>query len=104
MRRGRHQQGASMSIELARLELKRPDDLAAFEAALLGWGPAKLRRLALFFRVPGEYEDGSREKAHVGVSQVLQRHGLGAKSGNGDCGRLRRCRDPVRLCVCRSDR
>ncbi len=69
-----------MSVELARLELKRPDDLSAFEAALLAWGPSKLRKLGLFFRVPGEYEDGSREKAHGGVSQVLQRYGLGAKA------------------------
>lgn len=102
MRRDRHQEGASMSIELARLELKRPDDLSAFEAALLGWGPAKLRRLGLFFRVPGEYEDGSREKAHAGVNQVLQRSRR--DGGDGDGGRLRRCDHPLRFRIRRFGR
>lgn len=80
MRRVRHLQGASMSIELARLELKQPDDLSAFEETLRGWGPGRLRRLGLFFRVPGEYEDGSREKAHAAVAQLLQRYGLATKA------------------------
>ena len=65
-----------MSIEFARFALASPDDLAGFEAALAKFGPQRVQKLALFFRVPGEYEDGSREKARAAVDKLLARHAL----------------------------
>ena len=65
-----------MSTQFVRLELRTPDDLAGLEAALAKFGPQRCRKLALFFRVPGEYEDGSREKARAAVDRLLAGHGL----------------------------
>lgn len=65
-----------MSTEFARFELRAPDDVAGLDAALAKFGPQKVRKLALFFRVPGEYEDGSREKARAAVDRLLAGHGL----------------------------
>jgi ring-opening amidohydrolase-like protein len=65
-----------MSAEFVCLELRSADDLIGFEAALLKFGPDRINRLALFFRVPGEYEDGSREKARAAVDRILAAHEL----------------------------
>ncbi len=64
-----------MSTEFARFPLASPDDLAGLDAALAKFGP-RVQKLALFFRVPGEYEDGSREKARAAVDALLARFGL----------------------------
>jgi cyanuric acid amidohydrolase len=65
-----------MSIDLARFQLRTSDDLAGLTAALAQFGPKRVRKLALFLRVPGEYEDGSREKARAAVETLLAEHGL----------------------------
>jgi len=65
-----------MSTELARFALHAADDLDGLKAALAKFGPQRVRKLALFFRVPGEYEDGSREKARAAVDGLLAEHGL----------------------------
>jgi hypothetical protein len=65
-----------MSTEFARFALAAPNNLAGLEAALAKFGPQRVQKLALFFRVPGEYEDGSREKARAAVDAVLARFGL----------------------------
>jgi hypothetical protein len=64
-----------MSTEFARFPLASPDDLAGLETAFAKFGP-RVQKLALFFRVPGEYEDGSREKARAAVDALLARFGL----------------------------
>jgi hypothetical protein len=65
-----------MSTDFARFELRTPDDLTGLKAALAQFGPGRVRKLALFFRVPGEYEDGSREKARTAVDRLLAERGL----------------------------
>jgi hypothetical protein len=65
-----------MSTAFAGFHLGSPDDLAGLEAALTTFGPQRIGKLALFFRVPGEYEDGSREKARAAVYRLLAKHGL----------------------------
>jgi len=65
-----------MSTEFARFALASADDLSGLAAALAKFGPQRVQKLALFFRVPGEYEDGSREKARAGVDKLVAAHGL----------------------------
>jgi cyanuric acid amidohydrolase len=63
-----------MSTEFARFELRTADNLSGLEAAVAKFG--RVEKLALFLRVPGEYEDGSREKAHAAVKRLLSEHRL----------------------------
>ncbi len=65
-----------MSTEFERFVLHAPDDLAGLKTALMKFAPQQVQKLALFFRVPGEYEDGSREKARAAVDRVLAEHAL----------------------------
>ncbi len=69
-----------MSVKLATLVLATADDTTGLERQLADWGTKRIRRLALLYKVEGEYEDGSRERARAAVFGVLARHGLGGQA------------------------
>lgn len=69
-----------MAVELARLVLASQTDTTGLEKQLAAWRPERISRLALVYKVEGEYEDGSRERARAAVYEVLSRHGLDRKS------------------------
>lgn len=69
-----------MAVELARLTLASQTDTAGLEKQVKAWGPQRIERLALVYKVEGEYEDGSRERARAAVYDVLARHGLDGKA------------------------
>ncbi len=67
-----------MPVELARLVLSSQTDTTGLEKQLAAWRPERIERLALVYKVEGEYEDGSRERARAAVYDVLARHRLDA--------------------------
>lgn len=69
-----------MAVELARLVLASQTDVAGLEKQLKAWRPQRIARLALVYKVEGEYEDGSRERARAAVYDVLARHELDGKA------------------------
>lgn len=69
-----------MAVELARLMLTSQTDTAGLEKQITAWAPKRIGRIALVYKVEGEYEDGSRERARAAVYDVLARHGLSDKA------------------------
>ena len=69
-----------MTVKLATLVLEAADDTSGLARQLAGWKPDRIRRLALLYKVEGEYEDGSRERARGAVYALLARHGLDARA------------------------
>lgn len=65
-----------MPVQLARLVLSSQTDTSGLERQIAAWGPERITRMALVYKVEGEYEDGSRERARAAVFDVLARHGL----------------------------
>jgi ring-opening amidohydrolase-like protein len=65
-----------MPVELARLVLASQTDTEGLEKQLKAWGPERIARMALVYKVEGEYEDGSRERSRASVYGLLARHGL----------------------------
>lgn len=69
-----------MPVELARIVLSSQADTTGLERQLAAWRPECIQRLALVYKVEGEYEDGSRERARGAVYDLLARHGLDGKA------------------------
>lgn len=69
-----------MAVELARLVLASQTDTAGLEKQLKAWRPERISRLALVYKVEGEYEDGSRERARAAAYDVLAKYGLDARA------------------------
>lgn len=69
-----------MPVELARLVLSSQTDTDGLERQLKAWGPERIARMALVYKVEGEYEDGSRERARAAVYDLLARHGLDSRA------------------------
>lgn len=69
-----------MPVEIARLVLNAQDDTTGLERQIKAWRPQRIGKLALVYKVEGEYEDGSRERARAAVYEVLARHGLNARA------------------------
>lgn len=69
-----------MPVEIARLVLAAQDDTTALERQLKAWRPERIEKLAFVYKVEGEYEDGSRERARAAVYAVLDRHGLASRA------------------------
>jgi cyanuric acid amidohydrolase len=69
-----------MPVELARVVLSSQVDTAGLERQLAAWGPERIQRMALVYKVEGEYEDGSRERARAAVYELLARYGLDGKA------------------------
>jgi hypothetical protein len=69
-----------MAVELARLVLASQTDTTGLEKQLAAWRPERISRLALVYKVEGEYKDGSRERARAAVYDLLARHGLDDKA------------------------
>ena len=67
-----------MAVQIARLMLAAQDDIGGLERQIKVWRPDRIKKLALVYKVEGEYEDGSRERARAAVYGLLARHGLGA--------------------------
>lgn len=65
-----------MAVDIARLVLASQTDTSGLERQIAAWAPERITRLALVYKVEGEYEDGSRERARAAVFGVLERHGL----------------------------
>lgn len=60
-----------MSVDVLPFDIAAPDDLAALAEAVDTIGADSIVRMALFLRVPGEYEDGSREAARAALEAFL---------------------------------
>jgi ring-opening amidohydrolase-like protein len=60
-----------MSVDVLPFDIAAPDDLAALAEAVDTIGTDSIVRMALFLRVPGEYEDGSREAARAALEAFL---------------------------------
>ncbi len=69
-----------MPVELARLVLASQTDTDGLAKQLEAWGPERVARMALVYKVEGEYEDGSRERARAAVYALLARHGLDSRA------------------------
>jgi cyanuric acid amidohydrolase len=69
-----------MAVELACLVLASQTDTTDLEKQLATWRPERISRLALVYKVEGEYEDGSRERARTSVFDLLARLGLDGKA------------------------
>src|SRR5262245_8877942 len=65
-----------MAVDVAVFDLTAPDDLAGLTKFIDAVDRTKLHRLALLIRVPGEYEDGSRDKARAALRRILSERGL----------------------------
>src|SRR5262245_33311386 len=65
-----------MSADVAVFDIPAPEDLTRLAAIVDARDLARLRRLALLMRVPGEYEDGSRDRARAAIKLFLDERGL----------------------------
>lgn len=65
-----------MAVQVARIVLSSQTDTSGLERQIATWRPERITRLALVYKVEGEYEDGSRERARGAVYDLLARHGL----------------------------
>ena len=65
-----------MTVAVEQVMLASPEDTAALEQLIRRWGADRIAKLALLYRVEGEYEDGSRERSRAAVHDLLSRHGL----------------------------
>lgn len=68
-----------MSVDVVPFDIAAPDDLATLASSVDALGADRIIRMALFLRVPGEYEDGSREAARAALDQFLTSRGLDAR-------------------------
>ena len=65
-----------MTVLVASYDIPDPRDMASLEAALDSHEPSRIRRLAIFSKLNGEYDDGSRENAKAAVDEILAARGL----------------------------
>ncbi|MEO7403943.1 MAG: ring-opening amidohydrolase [Burkholderiales bacterium] len=65
-----------MSVEIACFDTAAPDDVAGLAAAIDRVGVAAIRKLAVFVKVAGAYDDGSRERARRALETLIARSGL----------------------------
>ena len=65
-----------MPVRLVQFDLPVPDDVTGLEVELRSAAPNEIQKLAVFVKVGGEYEDGSRERARAAVDEILSSHGL----------------------------
>lgn len=49
-----------MTVAVEQVMLASPEDTAALEQLIRRWGADRIAKLALLYRVEGEYEDGAR--------------------------------------------
>lgn len=68
-----------MSVDVIAFDIAAPDDLSALAQPIDAIGSKSIHRLALFLRVPGEYEDGSRETARASVESFLRERDLASR-------------------------
>ena len=73
-----------MSITIASFDTPTPDDFQALEAwintHINTFTQARLKKLAIFVKVAGDYDDGSRERSRLTLSALIERHGLTDRS------------------------
>ena len=65
-----------MTVVLASYDIQDPKDMSALKAALAGHDAPSIRRVAIFSKLNGEYDDGARESAKAAVDQVIAAKGL----------------------------
>ncbi len=65
-----------MGVQIATIVLAAQDDTSGLARQLSSWKPERIRKLALLYKVEGEYQDGSRERARNAAFTVLREHGL----------------------------
>jgi cyanuric acid amidohydrolase len=65
-----------MAVHVHRFDIPVPSDMSGLAAALAAADHKRIRRLALFARVAGEYGGGTRELAKGAVDALLAQHGL----------------------------
>ncbi len=65
-----------MAVEVRSFDIVDPGDLSGLDEAVAAVGAGSIRKLALFMKVGGEYEDGSRERAKAAAAAILEKHAL----------------------------
>ena len=65
-----------MTVTLATYDIDDPKNMSALKAALDRHDVARIRRVAIFSKLNGEYDDGARENAKVAVDGVIAAKGL----------------------------
>ena len=65
-----------MSVEIACFDTAAPDDVTGLAAAIDRVGAAAIQKLAVFVKVAGAYDDGSRERARCALEALIARSGL----------------------------
>jgi cyanuric acid amidohydrolase len=68
--------GGSIGVVLAAFDAAHPGDLDALDRVLAAEDPARVRRAAVFLRVAGDYDDGSRERTRAALDAAIARRGL----------------------------
>jgi cyanuric acid amidohydrolase len=65
-----------VSIVIETFDTDGPADTAGVEAAIDRIGAPRAKRFAIFVKVEGDYEDGSRERARAALEALIARRGL----------------------------
>jgi hypothetical protein len=60
-----------MTVLLATYDINDPKDMSALYTALERHDAASIRRVAIFSKLNGEYDDGSRESAKAAVDAIV---------------------------------
>lgn len=65
-----------MTVTLASYDIDDPKDMTALKTALDRHEVSHVRRVAIFSKLNGEYDDGARENAKVSVDTIIASKGL----------------------------
>lgn len=65
-----------MTVVLASYDIQDPKDMSALKAALDRHDAPSIRRVAIFSKLNGEYDDGARENAKAAVDKVIAAKGV----------------------------
>lgn len=65
-----------MTVVLASYDIPDPRDMSSLKAAMDRHDVSSIRRAAIFSKLNGEYDDGSRENAKAAVDEIIAAKGL----------------------------
>lgn len=69
-----------MSLIIEAFDTARPDDVSGLARIIASVGAADIRRLVVFVKVEGDYDDGSRERARAALEELMRDTGLGDRA------------------------
>jgi cyanuric acid amidohydrolase len=65
-----------MALQIARFDTANQDDVSGLASAIAGFGADRIARIAVFLKVEGDYDDGSRERARAALEKLVADTGL----------------------------